>query len=121
MINSEIELILKWSENCVLTEKATREEKEATLNPAQDRVPAVNVQSDLKFSVTDCKMYVPVVTLQTEYQNQFYQELKTGISIDFTRSKYRSQMINQTATNNLNFLIDPTFNNVNNVSIGFSK
>ena len=58
-------------------------------------------------------MYVPVVTLQTECQNQLYKDLKTGISIDFTWFKYRSQMINQTATNNLNFLIDSTFNNVN--------
>ena len=33
MINSEIELILKWSENCVLTENATRERKEATQDP----------------------------------------------------------------------------------------
>ena len=86
MINSEIELILKWSENPAL--------------------PAVNVQSDLKFSITDCKLYVLLVTLQTKYQNQLYKELKTGISIDFTWNKYRSQMINQTATNNLNFLID---------------
>ena len=100
-----------------MTEKATREEKEATLNPVQDRVPAVNVPSDLKFSVTDCKMYVPVVTVQTEYQSQLYKELKTGISIDFTWSKYRSQMINQTASNNLNFLIDPTFNTVNRLFV----
>ena len=57
-------------------------------------------------------MYVPVVTLHTQYQNQLYKDLKTGISIDFKWSKYRSQTINQTATNNLNFLIDPTFNNV---------
>ena len=34
MINSEIELILKCSEDCVLTEKATRERNEATQNPA---------------------------------------------------------------------------------------
>ena len=108
MINSEIELILKWTENCVLTEKAEREEKAAKQNPPQDRVPAVNVPSDLKFSITDCKMYHPVVTLQTQYQNQLYKEIKTGISIDFKWSKYRSQMINQSATNNLNFLIDPT-------------
>ena len=27
LINSEIELILKWSEDCVLTEKATREKR----------------------------------------------------------------------------------------------
>ena len=71
----------------------------------------------MKFSVTDCKLYVPVVTLQTKYQNQLYKELKTGISIDFTWSESRSQMINQTATNNLNFLIDPTFNNVNRLFV----
>ena len=62
-------------------------------------------------------MYVPVVTLQTEYQNKLYKELKTGISIDFKWSKYRSQMINQTATNNLNFLMDPTFSNVNRLFV----
>ena len=43
----------------------------------------VVVTSDLKFSIADCKLYVPVVTLQTQYQNQLYKELKAGISIDF--------------------------------------
>ena len=62
-------------------------------------------------------MYIPVVTLQTEYQNQLYKELKTGISIDFRWSKYRSQMIHQTDTNNLKFLIDPTFNSVNRLFV----
>ena len=105
-------MILKWFEYCVLTEQATREFKAAEDGPpVLDEVPAVNTPSDLKFGVTDCKLYIPVVTLQTECQNQLYKELKTGISIDFKWSKYRSQMTNQAATNNLNFLIDPTFNN----------
>ena len=118
LINSEIELVLKWTEDCVLTGKATREFKAAEDGPpALDEVPAINRPKDLKFSVTDCKLYVPIVTLQTKHQNQLYKELKTGISIDFTWSKYRSQMINQTATNNLNFLIDPTFNNVNRLFV----
>ena len=104
LINSEIELILKWTEDCVLTEKATREELSAGDDPAAEpAVNAINRPKDLKFSVTDCKLYVPVVTLQTEYQNKPYKDLKTGISIYFTWIKYRSQMINQTATNNLNF------------------
>ena len=30
---------------------------------------------------------------------------------------YRSQVINQTATNNLNYLIDPTFNNVDRLFV----
>ena len=121
MVNSEIELILKWTENCVLTEKAEREAK--PLIPSQggnakiSTHPAINVPSDLKFSITDCKLYVPVVTLQTEYQNELYKELKTGISIDFKWNKYRSQMINQIATNNINFLTNPTFNNANRFSV----
>ena len=118
LINSEIELILKWTQDCVLTEKATREFRAAEDGPpALDEVPAINRPKDLKFSATDCKLYVPVVTLQTEYQNKLYKELKTRISIDFKWNKYRSQMINQTTTNNLNFLIDPTFNNVNRLFV----
>ena len=85
LINSEIELILKWTEDYVLTKKATREELPAGDDPAAE--PAVNAISrpkDLKFSVTDYKLYVLVVTLQTEYQNQLCKDLKTGISIDYS-------------------------------------
>ena len=42
LINGEIELILKWSKNCVLTEKATRTRKAAEDGPpALNEVPAV--------------------------------------------------------------------------------
>ena len=118
LISSEIGLILKWIEDCVLTEKATRKFKAAEDGPpALDEVPAINRPKDLKFIVIDCKLYIPVVTLQTEYQNQLYKDLKTGISIDFKWNKYSSQMINQTTTNNLNFLTDPTFNNVSRLFV----
>ena len=118
LINAEIELILKWSQNCVLTEKAHRDAIAEGDDPATEpAVNAINTPSDLKFNITGRKLYVPVVTLQTKYQNQLYEELKTGITIDFTWSKYRSQVINQAATNNLNYLIDPTFNNVNRLFV----
>ena len=85
MINPEIKLILKWTQDCVLTEKAEREHKEAKVGPlALNEVDAVNRPYDLKFNITDCKLYVPVVILENEYQNQLYRQLKTGISIDFT-------------------------------------
>ena len=67
MINAEIRLIFKWTQDCVLKQKATRETK-ATI-PAQggtaavDAVIAVNTPSDLKFNIIYCKLYVPVVTL----------------------------------------------------------
>ena len=82
-----------------------------------DEVAPMNRPKYLKFSVTDCKLYVPVVTLQTEYQNKLYRDPKTGISIGFTWNIYRSQMINQTETNNLNFLTDATFTNVTSLFV----
>ena len=42
MINSEIELILKWSEDCVLTGKATREAIPKGDDTATE--PVVNVE-----------------------------------------------------------------------------
>ena len=74
LINSEIELILKWSQNCVLTEKATREAKDEipaqSDNPLVPAVAAILTSSDLKFNITGCKLYVPVVTLQAEYEKK---------------------------------------------------
>ena len=118
-INAEIELILKWSQNCVLTDRAHRDAIAEGDDPAiEPAVNAINIPCDLKFNITGYKLlYVPVVTLQTKYRNKLYEQLKTGISVDFTWSKYRSQVINQTATNNLNYLIDPTFNNVNRLFV----
>ena len=78
LISSETEFTLKWTEDCVLTEKATRAQLPSG-GAGVDAVPAINSPKDLKFSITDCKLYVPVVTLQTQYQNQLYKNLKTGI------------------------------------------
>ena len=49
-------------------------------------VPAINRPED----ITDCKLYVPVVTLQEKYENELYKNLKTGISFDFEWGKYRT-------------------------------
>ena len=103
MINIEIELILKGSQNYVLTGKAEREAKEATQNPQQDAVNPINTPPDLKFSIRDCKLYVPVVTLQEKYDNELLEGLKNGTNIDYEWKRYRTQIINPPATNNLNF------------------
>ena len=88
LINAEIELILKWSEDYILTERVMRGRKEAEVGPPVLAVVLpVNTPSHLKFNITDCELYVPVVTLQTEYQNLLYKHLKSGISIDFIWSK----------------------------------
>ena len=82
MINTEIELILKWSQNCVLTGKATRNEIAA--EGGNPRLPPIDSPTKLEFNITDCKLYVPVVTLQEKYDNELLKKLKTGISFDYT-------------------------------------
>ena len=62
-------------------------------------------------------MYVPVVTLSTENDNKLLEKLKTGFKRTIKWNKYRSEMSNQTKTNNLNYLIDPTFNKFNRLFV----
>ena len=58
-------------------------------------------------------MYVPVVTLPFESDKKRLEQLKTGFKRTIKWSKYSSEMSNQAANNNLNYLIDPKFTNVN--------
>ena len=104
-----------------MTSKSTRNHFDQVLN--QDgtvrfpEVDAINRPKDLKFDITDCKLYVSVVILQEKYDNELIEGLKNGISFDFEWGRYRTQIINQLTINNLNFLVDPTFNNVNKLFV----
>ena len=72
----------------------------------------VNNLENAIFKITDTKLYAPVVTLSTE-DSQLLEQLKTGFKRTIKWSKYRSEMTNKAKTNNLNYLIDPTFNKNN--------
>ena len=62
-------------------------------------------------------MYVAVVTLSTEDDNNFLEQLKSGFKRTIRWNKYRSEMTNQTKNNNLDYLINPTFNKVNRLFV----
>ena len=62
-------------------------------------------------------MYVPIITLSAENDNKLLEQLKRGFKRTIKWNKYRSEMSNQTKNNNLNYLIDPTFTNVNRLFI----
>ena len=62
-------------------------------------------------------MYVPVVTLSKENYIKLLEQLKTGSKRTIKWNKYRSQMTIQPQNNNLNYLIDPTFTNVNRLFV----
>ena len=64
LINLEINFILSWTENCVLTNKATKDAvPDQGQNPAVSRI---NTPTGAKFKIADTKLCVPVVTLLTK-------------------------------------------------------
>ena len=105
LFNCEVELILTGSKNCVLAD--------ATRRNAQDDNPAIVPPRGLEFELTDTKLYVLVVTLSKENDIKLLQQFKSGFKRTIKWNKYRSQMTIQPQNNNLNYLIDPTFTNVN--------
>ena len=64
-------------------------------------------------------MCVPVVTLSSEDDNKLLEQLKSGFKGTIKWNKYRSEITEQTKTNNLNYLIDPTFSRVNGLCLMF--
>ena len=113
LINFETSFTLTWSENCVITSKATRQADPDT-DPA---VAGINNPINAVFKITDCKLYVPVVTLSAEDDNKLFEQLKTGFKRTIKWNIFTSEMSNQTKNNNLNYLIDPTFTNVNRLFV----
>ena len=110
LINCEVSLNLSWSETCVITSMENR-----LVRAAQGGNPAVcgDSRESETFKIKDCKLYVPVVTLSFENDKILLEQLKTGFKRTIKWNKYRSEMSNQTKNNNLNYLTDPTFTNVN--------
>ena len=98
---------LTWSKNCVLAD--------ITVNADADL--AIVAPSSATFKIKEKKLYVSVVTLSKENDIKLLEQLKSGFKRTIKWNKYRSQMTIQPQNNNLNYLIDPTFTNVNRLLV----
>ena len=94
LINCEVNLILTWSSTCVLI--------------------STNIDGqNATFAITDTKIYVPVVTLSTQENTKFFQQLKSGFKRVINWNKYSSKPELLAQNSNLNHLIEPSFQGVN--------
>ena len=99
--------------NCVLTDKLTREaDYDADPNDCE-----IDNPENAIFEIKDTKLYVPVVSLSKENDTELLEQLKTGFKRTIKWNKYRSQMTIQPQNNNLKYLIDTTFMNVNRLFV----
>ena len=80
-------------------------------------IPVINAPTNVTFQIKNAKLYLPVVTLLTQDDNRFLEQLKSVFKRTIKWNKYRPQMAKQTKTNKLNYLIDPTFNKVNRLFV----
>ena len=97
-INCEIELNLKWTKNCVLLEE-------------DDNIIGVS------FAITSTKLYAQVVTLSINDNIKFLENINQGFKRTISWNKYRSEITEQPKNNNLDYLIDPTFSNINRLFV----
>ena len=88
-----------------------------TVRDAEGDNPAIVAPTGLEFKTTDTKLYIPVVTLSKENDIKLLEQLKSGFKRTIKWNKYRSQMTIQPQNNNLDYLIDPTFTNVNRLFV----
>ena len=94
LINCEVNLILTWSSTCVFI---------ATNIPNQNET----------FAITITKLYVPVVTLSTQENTKFLQQLKSGFKRVINWNNYLSKTELLAQNSNLNHLVEPSFQGVN--------
>ena len=87
LINCEVNLILTWSKDCVIT----------------------NSTGEGKFAITETKLYVPVVTLLTKDNAKLLQQLKSGFKKTVSWNKYESSIKTFAQNTYLNYLINPSF------------
>ena len=98
LINCEVNLILTWSSTCVLI---------STNIPNQAAI----------FEITDTKLYVPVVTLSTQENTKFLQQLESGFKRVINWNKYLSKPELLAQNPNLNHLVEPSFQGVNRLFV----
>ena len=95
LINCEVNIILTWSKDCVIT----------------------NSTDAGKFKITETKLYVPVVTLSTQDNAKLLQQLKSGFKRTINWNKYESSIKTFAQNRYLNYLINPSFQGVNRLFV----
>ena len=98
LINYEVNLVLTWSSTCVLI--------------------STNVQNqNATFAINNAKLYALVVTLSTQENTKFLQQLKSGFKRVINWNKYLSKPELLAQNPNLNHLIEPSFQGVNRLFV----
>ena len=98
LTNCEIKLILTWSAGCVII-----------YTDVADQFPT--------FSMTESNLYIPVVTLSTQDNAKLLPQLKSDFKRTISWNKYLSKPELLAQNENLNHLIETSFQGVNRLFV----
>ena len=76
-----------------------------------------NSTGEGRFTITDTKLYVPVVTLSTQDNAKLLQQLKSGFKRTINWNKYQSSIKPCTRNRYFNHLINLNFQGVNRLFV----
>ena len=98
LTNCEITLDLNWYEKCISV--------------------ATNIANQgATFSITDTKLYVPVIILLTQNNAKLLEQLKSGFKRTINWNKYQAKVSTERVNQYLDYLIDPSFQGVNRLFV----
>ena len=98
LINCEVNLMLTWSDNCVIVSTDT-------------------ANQIATFAITDTKLYVPVVTLSTQDNAKLLEQLKSRFKRVINWNKYLSKPELLVQNPKLNHLVEPSFQGANRLFV----
>ena len=103
---------MKWTKNCVISE-ISRTVRAVNANDNPVVYELVTATTRAKFKINNAKLYVPVVTFSIYDNIKFLENIKQGFKRTISWNKYKYEITTQPKNNILDYLIDPTFRNIN--------
>ena len=85
LINCEKNIVLTWSETCILTDRTTQAEVSA-----QKDNSVINEPTNATLKINDTNLYIPVITLSIQDYKKLIDQLKTGFERTIKWNKHRS-------------------------------
>ena len=118
LINCEIDLGLSWSKEFIISEISIipRVPRDENANPLVQEIAAIQT-TGATFKISNAKHYVPVVTLSINDNIKFLKSIKQGFKRTISWNKHRSEITTQPKNNNLDYMSDPTFRNINRLFV----
>ena len=115
LINSEIELDLRWTINCVIPKVSRTFRVVPNVDPVAHELELQTTSAT--FQINNANLYVRVVALPVNGNIKILEYITQEFKRTIYWKKYRSEITTQPKKNNLGYLIDATFRNINRLFV----